>query len=379
MQRFSTTPRPDWQAKVEALGFSFHSMDDVYWDETAYYGFAMQEVLEIEKATATLWEMCLEAAQYVIDKNLYATFHIPDWFVPKIYESWEADAPSVYGRFDFTFKNGTPKLLEFNADTPTSLFESSVVQWDWLQDTHSRNDQFNSIHEKMIAHWKYLKKYLHKYPVHFTAMSQNTEDLITTEYVRDCAIQAKFETKFIDLQDIGWDSEYGIFTDLDDYEIKNIFKLYPYEWLTDEEFGRHLLTDDNKAFWLEPAWKMLLSNKALLPVLWKLFPNHDYLLAAYFEEDKHKIGQNYVRKPLLSREGANIEIIENGRPLEQTTGEYGQEGYIYQDYCPLPAFDGNYPLVGSWLIGQEPAGMGIRECKSLITNNSSRFVPHLIL
>ena len=379
MQRLTITPRPNWQAAVEKIGFSFHSMDDLYWDETACYTFSMDEVLKIETATATLWDMCLEAAQYVINNRLYAAFHIPQWFVPQIEKSWEADAPSVYGRFDFTFKNGIPKLLEFNADTPTSLFESSVVQWYWLQDFKPQKDQFNSIHEKLVAHWKYLKKYLHKYPVHFAAVSENTEDFITTEYLRDCAIQAKLETKFIDLKDIGWDSEYGIFTDLDDYEIKNLFKLYPYEWLVHEDFGKNILTDDNKAFWLEPAWKMILSNKALLPILWKLFPRHDNLLETYFEEDKHKVGTSYVKKPLLSREGANIEIVEHGRRLEQTTGDYGEEGYIYQEYCPLPAFDGNYPLVGSWLIGQEPAGMGIRESSSLITNNKSRFVPHLIL
>jgi glutathionylspermidine synthase len=63
----------------------------------------------------------------------------------------------------------------------------------------------------------------------------------------------------------------------------------------------------------------------------------------------------------------------------ETEGEYGEEGYIYQELCELPTFDGNSVLVGSWLIGQEPAGIGLRESDSMITDNGSRFLPHLIV
>jgi glutathionylspermidine synthase len=120
---------------------------------------------------------------------------------------------------------------------------------------------------------------------------------------------------------------------------------------------------------------MILSNKALLPFLWQLYPDHEYLLASYFEPFKLK---NFVRKPIFSREGANINVfIDNNEELF-TEGNYGQEGYIYQDLCVLPYFNGNYPVIGSWVIGQESAGIGIRESTSIITDNNSRFIPHLI-
>lgn len=378
MQRITTYPRANWQSKVEELGFGFHTLDATYWDESVYYEFSMREIDSIEKATNDLWEMCLEAVQYVIDNKLYHRFHIPEWFVPHVENSWNNDAPAIYGRFDFSMKNGVPKMLEFNADTPTSLFEASVVQWYWLQDTHPKNDQFNSIHEKLIAYWKYLKTYLHNHQLHFAAVQENMEDFITTEYLRDCAIQGGLDTKFINLMDIGWNVDRKEFRDLEDLPIKNIFKLYPWEWLAHEEFGNHIIPDRNKTFWIEPSWKMILSNKSILPILWKMFPGHENLLPSFPEFEKSSLGFNYAKKPILSREGANIQLFQQGSMISETKGDYGEEGYIYQELCPLPNFDGNYPLIGSWVVGQEAAGLGVRETNTLITDNLSRFVPHLI-
>jgi glutathionylspermidine synthase len=158
--------------------------------------------------------------------------------------------------------------------------------------------------------------------------------------------------------------------------IKNIFKLYPWEWLISDAFARNILQDENRAFWIEPAWKMILSNKAILPILWELFPDHPLLLPAYFEAGRLS---RFVKKPILSREGANIDLVTDGRLLHHTDGQYGREGYIFQELFELPDFDGNYPVIGSWVIGQEPAGMGIREANTLVTDNKSRFVPHLIV
>jgi glutathionylspermidine synthase len=375
MKRISIERRADWESKVEALGFGFHTMGDTYWDESAYYQFSMTEIDEIEKATNTLWEMCLEAVEHVISKKKYDLFHIPKWFQQHIERTWEDDAPAIYGRFDFSFQNGVPKMLEFNADTPTSLFETGVVQWNWLEDRFPKLDQFNSVHEKLIDTWKALKPHLHKGTVHFSCMKESLEDLTTTEYLRDCAIQAGLRTELIYMDDIGWDDDTQTFLDTENQPIINIFKLYPYEWLVHDEFGFYLIKDKMKAHWIEPSWKMILSNKAILPILFELFPDSPYLLPTYFDSVDLK---DYVRKPILSREGANITVVKNNQYVTHTEGDYGEEGYIYQQLCPLPEFEGNHVLVGSWLIGQEAAGIGIRESSTLITDNGSRFVPHVI-
>jgi glutathionylspermidine synthase len=375
MERIKTTPRNNWQKEVEKLGFGFHSTNIPYWDESVYYRFSVNEIDQIERATAELWDMCLAAVQYVIDQKLYAKFHIPEWIVPHLENSWNNDHPAIYGRFDLAYKDGQLKLLEFNADTPTSLYEAGIVQWFWLQDFDKSKDQFNSIHEKLIAYWGVLKNYLHPGKLHFTCVKQSLEDLTTTEYLRDCAIQAKLDTQLVFIDDLGWDSNKQVFVDLEDEEIKNIFKLYPYEWLLNENFGKNIIEDRNNTLWIEPFWKMILSNKAILPILWQLYPYHPYLLKAYFDQGDL---QDYAKKPILSREGANIELHKAGIALEQTNGEYGTEGYIYQELFELPNFEGNYPLIGSWVIGQQPAGIGLREANRLITDNKSRFVPHLI-
>ena len=375
MQRITTSPRNNWQKTVEALGFGFHTSDVPYWDESAYYNFELSEIELIEKATAELWDLCIGAVQHVIDNKLYHLFHIPANYIPYLEKTWNEDHPAIYGRFDVCYKNGKLKMLEFNADTPTSLYEAGIVQWFWLQDFDKSKDQFNSIHEKLIAYWKYLKVYLHPGKLHFTCLKDTLEDLTNTEYMRDCALQGGLDTKLVFIDDIGWDSNGKQFVDMENEVIKNIFKLYPWEWLAADQFGNNILEDVNQTFWIEPSWKMILSNKAILPILWQLYPDCEYLLPAFFEDNGLK---DYVKKPILSREGANIEVVKHYGTIEKSTGEYGSEGFIYQQLFELPEFDGNYPVIGSWIIGQEPAGMGIREAKSLITDNKSRFVPHLI-
>lgn len=375
MKRITITPRNHWQQAVEVLGFGFHTTNVPYWDESAYYAFAMDEILLLEDATAELWDMCLSAVQYVIHRQLYDVFHIPPGFVGYLEKSWREDYPSVYGRFDLCFRDGQVKLLEFNADTPTSLYEAGIVQWFWLQDFDPQKDQFNSIHEKLIAQWTLLKNYLHRGPLHFACLRGTLEDLTNTEYLRDCAIQAGIPTHFLYMDDIGWDSSSGTFVDDECRPVHNLFKLYPWEWLMADEFGEHIDKDRNHTLFIEPAWKMILSNKAILPVLWELFPGHPYLLPAYFSNDGL---HDYVKKPILSREGANIDMISGETVICHTDGEYGEEGFIYQEMFGLPAFGNNYPLIGSWVIGSEPAGIGIREANGLITDNLSRFIPHLI-
>ncbi|MDB5125328.1 MAG: glutathionylspermidine synthase family protein [Mucilaginibacter sp.] len=377
MKRESITPRNNWQQTVEGLGFGFHTADVPYWDESAYYTFTLPEIERIESATAELWDMCLQAVQYVIDKNLFRQFKIPDFIVPLIIETWNNDAPAIYGRFDLWYDGkNEPKLLEFNADTPTSLFEASIIQWFWLKDFDEPKDQFNSIHEKLIDYWKQLKKYIYDDKLYFTCVKEALEDFTTTAYMQDCAMQGGIETAFIYIDDIGWDNVNEIFVDLDNQPIRNIFKLYPYEWMVNETFGENIVTDNLKACWIEPAWKMILSNKAILPILWQLFPYHKNLLPAYFTRSSLK---DYVKKPFLSREGTNITLIENEKLIASSDGEYGAEGFIFQELCKLPDFNGNFPVIGSWVIGQQPAGIGIRESDGLITNNLSRFIPHLIL
>ena len=371
MQREERVPRIDWPRKVEELGFDFHSIDGVYWDERACYRFSAAEIDKLEAATGELQARCIEAAERVISKRDYQRFRIPEPFHALIERSWEDDEKSLYGRFDISWDgNGEPRMLEYNADTPTALLEAAVVQWYWLQEVFPQHDQFNSIHEKLIERWKGMRGGLPADGrVYFSCDAESREDQGNLDYLRDTATQADIDARAIDIADIGWDG--ARFVDVEGHSIGALFKLYPWEWLAREEFGQHLLKPTMAV--IEPPWKMLLSNKAILPVLWEMFPDHPNLLAASFEPGRFK--SDYVKKPIYSREGANVSINAAGGVVE-APGEYGEEGFIWQAYHPLARFGSNHTVIGSWIVGEEPAGIGIREDESPITRNTSRFVPH---
>jgi glutathionylspermidine synthase len=233
-------------------------------------------------------------------------------------------------------------------------------------------DQFNSLHEKLIANWRAIGITISaNVPVHFACVKENDEDFGTIEYQRDVATQAGIATRFVYIEDIGWADDAQCFVDVDNEEISMLCKLYPWEWLIKDEFGPHLLQAKMRV--IEPPWKMLLSTKGLLPILWELYPGHPNLLPASF--DRFRISGDYVQKPLYSREGANVSVYRGGEVLREG-GSYGDEGWIYQAYTEIPRFDDSYVTIGSWIVGDEPAGIGLREDATPITRNTSRFVPH---
>lgn len=370
MKRHSCKPRDNWQTKVENIGLTYHSHETgPYWDESACYELTAGEVNVLEEAANKLHFLCIDAAEAVIKNGWWPRLGIPEAAVPSILQSWDRDDFSLYGRFDLSYNGITPpKLLEYNADTPTALVEAAVAQWFWLQDTHAGADQFNSIHERLIEAWRRW----HGTTIHFSSVKENAEDEMTVLYLRDTCDQASVNTKSIFVSDIGWEEKKQKFVDLDGESIERCFKLYPWEWLWAEPFGVHLAKESVR--FIEPAWKMLLSNKGLLPVLWELFPDHPNLLPAY--ENADPLAGSFIRKPKLSREGSNVTWVENGLVIEETKGDYGAEGYVYQALAPLANFDGHHPIFGVWVIDHEAGGLGIREDQRRITGNLSRFVPH---
>lgn len=374
MRRERVAVRPDWWTRLEAVGFTFHSMGGVYWDEGVCYAFSADEIDQMEQVTAELQALCLEAVEHVVRCERFEELAIPPAWRERVVESWRSGEPALYGRFDFCYDgHHPPKLLEYNADTPTALLEAGVAQWFWLQDLHPDRDQFNSIHEKLIARWQALRaEQVLPLHLHFACVHDTEEDYRTVEYLRDTALQAGFTTFHVFVEDIGWDAQSGAFVDLEGRPIRGLFKLYPWEWLVREPFGDYLRGNVRL---VEPCWKLLLSNKGLLPILWELFPDHPNLLPAFFTPDP--LGGEYVKKPLFSREGANVEIHRPGAAPLLCGGGYGEEGWIYQAVAPLPSFDGeNFVVLGSWVIGDEPAGLGLREDATPITRDTSRFVPH---
>jgi glutathionylspermidine synthase len=386
MQRIACPERDDWQQTAEACGFDFHTIDgERYWDERGYYAFTLEEIEEqIEAPTGEIDAMCLElAGRAVDDEQILTRLKIPQTFWALISASWHRDEPSLYGRLDLFFDgHGPAKLLEYNADTPTSIFEAAVFQWTWLEQAIERAiipkaaDQYNSIHERLIDAWEKVGR---GRPQHLTGLTESSEDYGTLAYLEDTATQAGLAATIIDIADVGWREGAGGFVDLDNRDIELAFKLYPWEWMFHDAFGAKLAEAPTR--WIEPPWKAVLSNKGILPLLWEMFPGHPNLLPAFFEDDPRaaEIGTSYVRKPLYSREGANVTLVSGGVPFASHEGQYGSEGFIRQALAPLRDFDGQYPVIGSWLVDHAPCGLSVREDLGPITGNNSRFLPHAIL
>jgi glutathionylspermidine synthase len=392
MHRHTIAPRADWRNSVERIGLTYHTLEDgnPYWDESAYWEFSAAEIDRLEAATAEIQRLALAAGDAILDRDWLAKMHIPAKAAARIRETWQSEPPALYGRLDLAYDGRQIKLLEYNADTPTALVEAAVAQWYWLEERFPKADQFNSLHEKLVAKWKDLGPYVSQ-PVYF-GHDGGEEDAMTIAYLQDTAHQAGLKTAALGMRQIGWEQLESRFVTPKQESIQTLFKLYPWEWMLEDAFGDHALETMNaaeqkpvpgKVQWIEPIWKMLWSNKALLAILWELNPNHELLLPAYLDGPRSL--QNYVRKPLVGREGAGVQVFRNWAEAEGAAAANAWDAkaaagnYVFQALASMAQTDGKTAVFGSWLIDGEPAGIGIRESDSLITTNTSRFVPHLFL
>ncbi|MDB5415628.1 MAG: glutathionylspermidine synthase family protein [Rubritepida sp.] len=386
MERIESPPRPDWQEKLEQIGLTYHSGGaepepgadgGLWWHEGAHWRLTSAEVDLLDDVTVELHARCLDAVDHLVNREpdlLREAFGLPDWFADYVRRSWQRGDPSLMGRFDLAFDDtaGVVKMLEYNADTPTLAIETAVAQWFWLQDRHPQADQFNSLHEKLLERFKELAPLVDGRPIHFAAFEDSAEEWAHATYYRDLAGQAGIQALPIDINEVGWNGTF--FVDGAGAKIDFLHKLYPWEWAIRDAFGPYLANDTCGV--LEPPWKALLSDKAILAVLWKLFPGHPNLLETV--HGKAVLAGEYVQKPCLGREGANIAMLRDGHAFASTGGTYAPEDarFVTQAMARLPRRDGWNALIGSWIVGEASAGIIIRESQETILRDTSRVVPH---
>jgi glutathionylspermidine synthase len=393
LQRVSLPERPNWKSKAEALGFRFHTMyGEPYWDETSAYAFSLEQVeRDIEDPSTELHAMCLEAVDAILaSEEMLARMGVPEAHRDMVGASRRRREPALYGRLDLAYRGaGQAKLLEYNADTPTSLYESAAFQWLWLEDMRASgqlkhdDDQFNGIHEALVARFaEILPEGSH---LHFASARDVEEDFATVEYLAWTAKEAGLVAHYVAIEDIGL-TDAGQFCDGENRVIGALFKLYPWEDMLADPFAEAIAGANCRL--IEPPWKALVSNKGILPVLWRLFEGHPNLLPAFFEDElsgpaamrsQEALARGRVTKPLFSREGASIRIEQPGRQtLASGDRSYDRHPKIIQAYEPLPTMNGMHPVIGAWIVGDACVGMGLREDASPITQNLSRFKPHFV-
>jgi glutathionylspermidine synthase len=395
----SIEPRPDWRKRVVDLGLTYIDNDgEPYWTEDRYVEFSQAQIEEIEAATLTLHHLCLDAVDAIVRNGWLDRMQVPAHMQPLVVASWNARDPYVFGRFDLAYDGKSqPKMIEYNADTPAGTIEGSVVTWDWVEQNRARGllgpetDHFNGIDDAMVNAWTRAMRHRNfkaGETVWFATRDDNAEAEQNLVYMMEIARQAGLKVARCDIREVGFNAKMGWFVDKAGMPIRTLFKHYEWEAMANEDFSRHIARSDT--LFIEPVWKMLLSNKALLPILWELNPGHPNLLPAYFEEAP-LAGVARVRKPVFSMEGQNVAIIaDDGAVMEESDGEYLGD-CIWQAYAELPSVDGEHLVIGSWVsganpryeglahheMGGDPCGIVVRTHAGLITGYNSRIMPHV--
>jgi glutathionylspermidine synthase len=384
MKKIDVNPRENWKESFEKIGFPYHSIDGLYWNEASAYVFSGREIDRLKDATKECHEMMMATLEDLMQSGDVERFSWTPQQMSCIEESWrmrKGSATSIYGRFDFSWIDGVPKMMEYNADTPTCLIETGPAQAHWFAEKKESGwGQFNELSARLTAQWRRIKGDSSEF-WHFVCADKSQEDLENLKYMQRMALEAGVQTDvnaMLTMSDIGWDAHAKRFCDLLDRPMSRTFKLYPWEWALRESFGEAALQDHVN--WMEPLYKVMLSSKAMLPYVYEKFKGHPNVLPAAFDLShlKKETDNGFVKKPIYSREGANTSLFLKDGTECHTKGVYGAEGHVYQALAPLPEFGGRFACVGSWVVGGEPAGILVREDETLITKNTSHVLPHII-
>lgn len=383
--------KPLSSAVLEEIGFDWHTDAD----STPYIADEAIEVRheqaeEYYAAANELYDMFIEAGDYVIKNNLFFELGIPFNAVDMIKMSWEEDIHwHLYGRFDFAGGlDGMPiKLLEFNADTPTMLFETSIIQWALLKaNAKDERAQFNNVYEALRDNFKRLitlgedidafDELYEGWKILFSSVAGSSEEEQTVRLLEHIAKEAGFNTSFCYAHEAHLSADEGLFFDNENYEFW--FKLIPWENITvDEPDMAALMTEmmrNKNTIFLNPAYTLLFQSKRILKILWDLFPNHPLLLEASFEPLN---GKKYVKKHAFCREGENVSIIDtNGAVIAENSGNYANLPAVYQEYVPLNSHS-NYRYQANVFYAYEACALGFRRGGEIL-DNYSKFVSHYI-
>jgi glutathionylspermidine synthase len=386
LYRMNTAPREGWQKKVEDDGLAYavdRETGAAYWHEGDYIEIDEKDCQALEDATEELDRMCLEATGRIITTpDLLARVALPLGSEDLVRESWakRSAQPSVYGRMDLIydgFRVDQPKLLEYNAECPAALMETMGTQWQWKADKFPSMDQANTLYERLVAHWRTIGPGLPGERVHFVSgRDEPDEDIVTVAAMMDCARAAGIECVGMFIEDLGWDEEEHIFVGPRGERAHTVFKMYPWDWMLRQTFGPNLVDYPDAATWIEPLWRAVTASKAILPVLWEMFPDHPNLLPAYFD-DPHGMVE-YAAKPVGGWEGAGISLVRIAGDVSAPERFTDGQPLVFQEYVPLPDFEGQNLVCGSWVISGAAAGFGFRESASPITNTDARFIPHVL-
>lgn len=394
MKTISVNPIPG--NIFEKLGFYwYNSPEQPHYVADELVVITEEEGNRYYLAAEELYDMYVQAGQHVIDNNLFAMLDIPPNLEQMIKHTWEDDRHfHLIGRFDFAGGlDGAPiKLIEFNADTPSMIFEVALIQWMILKHNNLNEEkQFNRLYETIKESFGRMKAV---HPLFcasedliphalFSCLDAGLEDENTTRLFEEIAYESGYITGFEYAEAVCFDrgnrlKRGGIFNSGGD-NFDFWFKLVPYEYIGNEEPElAEMLTDiiaRDLAVLINPPYALLFQSKGIMKVLWDLFPGHPLLLATSWQPIP---GRRCMEKKTFSREGDNIIMRdEKGNALEERPGPYDSYRSVFQEYTDLNGDEQNRLYQAGVFFSYEPCGIGFRREKGII-HNHSQFVGHMV-
>lgn len=368
----------EWMLGTDTLPYLTREMVVVgEKDAQAYYDAANE-----------LYDRFVEAGQHVLDANRLVELGIPNNLHELVRLSWDDDRQRhLYGRFDLAGGvGGQPiKLIEFNADTATCLPETALVQWAHLK-ANGLDDQrqFNTVFESLVEAFQVLRQQNADLTptLLLTTMRDFPEDDANVSVLGEAAREAGFEVEYEYMDAVEFSPVEGLFKQnprnghFERFDFW--FKLVPWEYIAEEEELAEILTQlvrERKVVVLNPAYTLIFQSKAILKVLWELFPNHPLLLAT---GEQPLPAKSWVEKVLFGREGANVRVLDaGGRATAEAEGEYGDQPRVYQEFVEFPKDAAGHHYQAGVFFAGEGCGLGYRRGGTIL-DNTAQFCGHVI-
>lgn len=366
---------PDEGAFVEMM--KGHTLVDRPEDARRYVRMSSSLHDEIQLATTELHALFLHATDWVLQhQERWAPFNLPDALWMRIRKSWSNFKNfTITGRFDFSVSPMGIKVFEYNCDSASCHMECGKVQGKWAEHfgADEGEDPGAPLFDALVEAWRRCEVdgVLH------IMIDDHPEERYHGLYMRDALEAAGVPTKILTgVKGLTWDDEHRVL-DPDGVPIRWVWKSWSWETALDQiraeceedDLGLRRTTEprlvdvllDERVRVFEPLWTLIPSNKAILPILWQLFPDHPYLLECGFELTESLKASGYVAKPIVGRSGDNISIFgADNKVIARTEGRFDAQERIYQQLASLPKVGERYLQVCAFSVAGAHAGTCMR-------------------
>ncbi|WP_058913151.1 bifunctional glutathionylspermidine amidase/synthase [Entomohabitans teleogrylli] len=393
-----------WLNEQDALERSYVAANKghvINQDPYQYFTITESAEQELIKATNELHLMYLHATDKVMkDDNLLTLFDIPKILWPRLRLSWQRRRHHmITGRMDFCMDERGLKVYEYNADSASCHTEAGLILEEWTRQGYrgTGHNPAEDLLNELAGAWKHSRAR----PFVHIMQDNDIEENYHSRFMQRALAEAGFESKILyGLAELRWDAT-GQLIDGDGRLVNCVWKTWAWETaieqireVSEAEYAAvpirtgHpenevrlidvLLRPEVLVF--EPLWTVIPGNKAILPILWSLFPHHRYLLDTDFEVNDELIKTGYAVKPIAGRCGSNIDLISHHEELlDKTSGKFADQKNIYQQLWCLPRVAGKYIQVCTFTVGGNYGGACLRGDDSLVIKKESDIEPMIVL